>query len=102
MSAERVGAGLLLHGVAEGLLDLLALGPQGLEPEAGPGLEEREDAVGVVAERLAEVGAAVAGGARVNERLEEEVLLLRLAPEEDAVVAEADVVDDVRVELLHL
>jgi len=102
VGAEGVRARFLLHGVAEGLLDLLALGPQGLEAEAGAGLEQGEHAVGVVAERLAEVAAAVPRRAGVDERLEQEVLLLGLAPEEHAVVAEADVVNDVRIQLLHL
>src|SRR5262249_61473600 len=100
--AEGIGPSALRDRVTEGLLDPSALGTERLELEAGAGLQEREHTVGVIAQRLAEVGAAVAGGARVDERLEHEVLLLGLAPEEDGVVAEADVMDDVGVELLHL
>src|SRR2546422_9521602 len=101
VAAERVGAGPLLDGLAELALELLALGLERLETEAGAGLEQREDAVGVVAERPAEVGRAVPRRPRVDERLEEEVLLAGLTPEERRVVGVADVVDHVGVELLE-
>ena len=92
-----VRAGPGLHGLAERALDPLALGLQLLDDQARAGLEQRERAVAVVAERLAEVGRAVAGRARVHERLELEVLLARLPPEEDGVLVARDVVQDVGV-----
>src|SRR5262249_20175990 len=102
MGAQWVGARALLDRFAELSLDLLSFRPERLQAKAGTGFEQREHAVGVVAERLAEVRAAVAGGARVNQGLEQEVLLLRLPPEQHRVVAEADVVNDVRIELFEL
>jgi hypothetical protein len=102
VSAERVGAGPFLDGVAELLLDLLALGLQRVELEARPRLQQREHAVAVIAHGLAEVAAAVAGGAGVHERLEHEVLLAGLPPEQRGVVGVGDVEDDVGVELLEL
>src|SRR2546430_12427504 len=95
MATERMGAGPLRDRLAELALELLALGRERFEAEAGTGLEQREDAVGVAAERPAEVGRAVPRGARVDERLEEEGLLAGLAPEERRVVGVADVVNHV-------
>ena len=57
----------------------VASGLERLEAEARPGLEQREHPVGVVAERLAEIAAAVARRTRMHEGLEQEVLLFRLA-----------------------
>src|SRR5947208_568229 len=56
VATERVGAGPLLDGLAELAFELLALGLERLEAETGARLEQREDAVGVVAEGPAEVG----------------------------------------------
>ncbi len=97
-----IGARPLLDGVAEVLLDLLSLGLGGPRAEAGARLQQGEHAVAIVAQGLAEVAAAVAGGAGVDERLEQEVLLARLPPEQQGVVGKGDVVDDVGVELLEL
>src|SRR5712692_3769375 len=82
VGAQRVGAGPFLPRLAEGPLDLLALGAERLEAEARARLQQGEHPVGVVAERLPEVASAVARGAGVDERLEQEILLLGLAPEE--------------------
>src|SRR2546427_8636817 len=54
MSARDVRAGLGPHGLPERALDPLALGPHPVDDQARAGLEQREGAVGVVAERLAE------------------------------------------------
>src|SRR6266478_7042938 len=101
MPARDVGASLGLHGLAEGALDTLALGPHPVDDEARAGLEQREGAVGVVAERLAEVGRAVPGGACVHDRLDQEVLLARLPPEDDGILVAGDVVEDVGVGVLE-
>src|SRR3990167_1592270 len=90
MAAQRVRARGLLHGRAEGRLDLPALGPESVHFEAGAGLEQREGAVAVVAERLAEVRRAEARGPRRDHRLRHEALLLRLLPEEDRVVVRSE------------
>src|SRR5215470_2365827 len=89
----------LLDGLAEVHLELARLGPEGFESEARGGLGEHEGAVALRAQGLAEVDGAVAGGPRVDEGLEHEVLLARLTPEEHGVVAARDVVNDVGVEL---
>src|SRR5436853_304663 len=65
-------------------------------------LEQREGAVGVVAERLAEPRIAVAGRAGVHDRLDLEALLARLPPEEDGVLVTRDVMQDVGVRVLQL
>ena len=98
VARRGLGARSLLHRLGEVPLELLGLGPEGFEAQAGAGLGEHEGPVAVAAEGLAEVGGAVAGGARVHEGLEHEVLLARLAPEEHGVVAARDVVDDVGVD----
>src|SRR6266581_3196033 len=102
MAGQWLVARALLDSLAEVRLELARLGPEGLEAEAGGGFGQDEGAVAVRAEGFAEVDGAVAGGPRVNERLEHEVLLARLAPEEDGVVAARDVIDDIGVELLEL
>src|SRR5437867_693486 len=99
---QHVRAGLGLHRLAEGALDLLALGPELLDDQARTRLEQREGPVGVVAERLAEAGVAVAGRARVYDGLDLEVLLARLAPEQDGVLVARDVMQDVGVRVLQL
>jgi hypothetical protein len=58
MAARNVRAGLGLHGLAVRALDPLALGAHPLDDEARAGLEQREGAVGVVAEG-GDLGAAV-------------------------------------------
>src|SRR5438093_10907989 len=102
MPARDVGAGLGFHGLTEGALDALPLGPHPLDDEARAGLEQRKGAVGVVAERLAEGSAAVAGGAGMNNGLDQEVLLARLPPEEDGVLVPRDVMEDVGVGVFEL
>src|SRR6266542_5295884 len=102
VAREGLGAGPLLHRVGELALELLRLLAERLDPEARPGLGEHERAIAVSAERLPEVGGAVPGGAGVDQRLEQGVLLTRLAPEQHGVVAARDVVDDVGLELLEL
>src|SRR6267142_6775002 len=93
MPARNVRARPGLHGLPERALDPLPLGPHLVDDQARAGLEQREGAVGVVAERLAEVGRAVPCRAGVHERLELEILLARLPPEEDGVLVAGDVVE---------
>src|ERR1700730_10060142 len=59
MPARNVRARPSFHGLAERALDPLALGPHLVDDQAGAGLEQREGAVGGVAEGLAGVGRAV-------------------------------------------
>src|SRR3984893_3506571 len=102
MSARNVRPGLGLHGLTERALDQLAIGPHLLDDKTRAGLEQREGAVAIVAEWLAEVGRAVPRRAGVHERLELEILLARLPPEEDGVLVTGDVVQDVGVGVLEL
>src|SRR6185503_4135643 len=95
VTARDLVARLGLDRVTIGTLDALPFRPELLDDEARARLDQREGAVGVVAERLAEVRRAVPGGARVDHRLHLEVLLPRLAPEEDRVLVARDVVQDV-------
>src|SRR5258706_354851 len=75
----------------------LAFGRHLLEDQPRTGLGQHERAVGIVAESLAEAAVAVAGGAGMHHRLDLEILLARLAPEQDRVLVARDVVKDVRV-----
>src|SRR6266542_3761006 len=102
VARQRLVARLLLDCLAEVHLDLTRLGPEGLEAETRPRLSQNEGAIAVGAQCLAEVDRAVARRSRVDQRLEYEILLPRLSPEEHGVGASRDVMDDIRVELLEL
>ena len=99
---QHVRARPRLHRFAERALDRLAFRPELLDDQARTGLQQREGAVGVVAERLAEAGIAVAGRARVHDRLDLKILLAGLPPEEDRVLVARDVVEDVGICVLQL
>src|SRR5438034_2692594 len=75
MAGQGLIARALLDRLAEVGLELARLGPEGLQPEPRGRFGEDEGAVAVRPQGLAEIDGAVAGGSRVDERLEHEVLL---------------------------